>query len=46
VSRPAAAAAQASPAALRLRVSAEADATGIEILKCRGRLSEAVRLYA
>jgi hypothetical protein len=46
VFRPAAAAAQASPAALRLRVSAEADATGIEILKCRGRLSEAVRLYA
>lgn len=46
VFRPASAAAQSSPAALRLRVSAEAGATGIEILKCRGRVGEALHLYA
>ncbi|WP_380021517.1 translesion DNA synthesis-associated protein ImuA [Dokdonella ginsengisoli] len=47
VFRPAGAVAQASPAALRLRVSADADATAIEILKCRGRVGgEAARLRA
>ncbi|WP_300615437.1 translesion DNA synthesis-associated protein ImuA [Dokdonella sp.] len=46
VFRPAGAAAQPSPAALRLRVSAGADATEIEILKCRGRFGEAPRLRA
>lgn len=34
--RPANAATQASPAALRLLVRAENDATGIEVVKCRG----------
>lgn len=46
VFRPAAAAAQPSPAALRLRLSAGADTTNIEILKCRGRFGEASRLRA
>lgn len=40
VFRPANAAAQPSPAALRLRVHADAQGTGIEILKCRGRFGE------
>jgi hypothetical protein len=34
--RPAAASEHASPAALRLRVHSDGDASGIEILKCRG----------
>jgi len=38
VFRPLAAASQASPAALRLRVTADAQGPRIEILKCRGRL--------
>ncbi len=40
VFRPANAAAQPSPAALRLRVHAGAQGTDIEILKCRGRFGE------
>jgi hypothetical protein len=38
VFRPIGAASQASPAALRLRVTADAQGPRIEILKCRGRL--------
>lgn len=41
VFRPANAAAQPSPAALRLRVHVGAQGTDIEILKCRGRFGEA-----
>jgi len=43
VFRPLAAASQASPAALRLRVSAGADGARIEILKCRGRIGAAAQ---
>jgi hypothetical protein len=39
VFRPGAAASQASPAALRVRVFDEKDGTGIEIVKCRGNLA-------
>jgi hypothetical protein len=46
VFRPAGALTQASPAALRLRVSVDGDATAIDILKCRGRVGEASRLRA
>jgi hypothetical protein len=49
VFRPLAAANQASPAALRLSVSASANGPRIDILKCRGRLgdtSTAIRLRA
>lgn len=46
VFRPAGALTQASPAALRLRVSLDGDATAIDILKCRGRVGEASRLRA
>jgi hypothetical protein len=49
VFRPLAAASQASPAALRLRVSVGADGPRIDILKCRGRLghaAQALRLRA
>jgi hypothetical protein len=49
VFRPLGAASQASPAALRLSVSASANGPRIDILKCRGRLgdtSTAIRLRA
>jgi hypothetical protein len=39
VFRPASAANQASPAALRVRVFGEKEGTGIEIVKCRGSLA-------
>ncbi|MEO7433279.1 MAG: translesion DNA synthesis-associated protein ImuA [Dokdonella sp.] len=49
VFRPLSAASQASPAALRLSISASSDGPRIDILKCRGRLgdtSTAIRLRA
>ena len=46
VFRPLAAAAQTSPAALRLRVTVGEDGPRIDILKCRGRTGTATRLLA